>query len=66
MRLVFDAAPGPAVVVGILDLGDRFRLVLNEIDVVPPDEALPRLPVVRRSSASCTQLSRWPRVRISK
>jgi L-arabinose isomerase len=47
VRLVFDAAPGPAVVVGILDLGDRFRLVLNEIDVVPPDEPLPRLPVAR-------------------
>jgi L-arabinose isomerase len=47
VRLVFDAAPGPAVVVGILDLGDRFRLVLNEIDVVPPDEPLPKLPVAR-------------------
>jgi L-arabinose isomerase len=47
VRLVFTAAPGPAVVVGILDLGDRFRLVLNEIDVVPPDEELPRLPVAR-------------------
>jgi len=47
VRLVFDAAPGPAVVVGILDLGPRFRLVLDEIDVVPPDEALPGLPVAR-------------------
>ena len=47
VRLVFDAAPGPAVVVGITDVGDRFRLVLNEIDVVPPDEPLPRLPVAR-------------------
>lgn len=44
-RLVFSAAPGPAVVVGMSDLGDRFRLVANEIDVVPPDEPLPRLPV---------------------
>ena len=47
VRLVFDAAPGPATVVGICDLGDRFRLVLNEVDVVPPDEPLPRLPVAR-------------------
>jgi L-arabinose isomerase len=47
VRLVFTAAPGPAVVVGLLDLGDRFRLVLNEIDVVEPDEDLPRLPVAR-------------------
>jgi L-arabinose isomerase len=45
VRLRFTAAPGPGVVVGISDLGDRFRLTLNEIDVVEPDEALPRLPV---------------------
>ncbi len=47
VRLVFDAAPGPAVVVGLADLGDRFRLVANEIDVVAPDQPLPRLPVAR-------------------
>ncbi len=47
VRLVFDAATGPATVVGICDLGDRFRLVLNEVDVVDPDEPLPKLPVAR-------------------
>jgi L-arabinose isomerase len=47
VRLVFDAATGPATVVGICDLGDRFRLVLNEVEVVEPDEPLPRLPVAR-------------------
>jgi L-arabinose isomerase len=47
VRLVFDAAPGPATVVGLADLGDRFRLVANEIDVVNPPEPLPRLPVAR-------------------
>ena len=47
VRLVFDAAPGPGVVLGLADLGDRFRLVANEIEVVPPDEPLPRLPVAR-------------------
>ncbi len=47
VRLVFDAAPGPAVVVGITDIGDRFRLVANEITVVPPDEPLTNLPVAR-------------------
>jgi L-arabinose isomerase len=47
VRLVFDATPGPGVVLGLADLGDRFRLVANEIDVVPPDEPLPRLPVAR-------------------
>ncbi|WP_433019308.1 L-arabinose isomerase [Kribbella sp. CA-294648] len=47
VRMVFDAAPGPAVVVGLADLGERFRLVANEIDVVAPAEPLPKLPVAR-------------------
>src|SRR5690606_1434051 len=47
VRLVFDAEPGPAVVVGLAALGDRFRLVANEVDVVPPPHPLPRLPVAR-------------------
>jgi L-arabinose isomerase len=47
VRMVFDAAPGPAVVVGLADLGDRFRLVANEIDTVAPPEPLPELPVAR-------------------
>jgi L-arabinose isomerase len=47
VRLVFDAAPGPAVVVSLVDLGDRFRLVANEIDVVAPPQELPKLPVAR-------------------
>ena len=47
VRLVFTAAPGPAVVVGFLDLGNRFRFVANEVEVVPPEEELPRLPVAR-------------------
>ncbi|GAA1185191.1 L-arabinose isomerase [Kitasatospora gansuensis] len=47
VRLVFDAEPGPAVVVGLADMGDRFRLVANEIDVVEPAAPLPSLPVAR-------------------
>jgi L-arabinose isomerase len=47
VRLVFTAATGPALLIALLDLGDRFRLIVNEIDVVEPDEALPRLPVAR-------------------
>ena len=46
-RLVFNAAPGPAVLVGLLDLGERFRLVLSEVELVQPPEDLPRLPVAR-------------------
>ena len=45
VRLRFTAAPGPAVVVGINDMGDRFRLTLNEVAVVEPDAPLPNLPV---------------------
>jgi L-arabinose isomerase len=47
VRLVFDADPGPGFVVGILDLGDRFRLVANTIEIVAPVEPLPKLPVAR-------------------
>jgi L-arabinose isomerase len=47
VRMVFTAAPGAGVVVGMADVGSRFRLVANEIEVVEPDEPLPRLPVAR-------------------
>ena len=47
VRLVFDGAPGPAVILGIADVGDRFRLVGNDVEVVEPDAPLPRLPVAR-------------------
>src|SRR5690606_6299056 len=47
VRLVFDAEPGPAIVAGLADLGDRFRLVANEIDIVEPLAPLPKLPVAR-------------------
>ncbi|HST84018.1 MAG TPA: L-arabinose isomerase [Kineosporiaceae bacterium] len=47
VRLVFDAAPGPAVILGIADIGERFRLIGNEVEVVAPDEPLPKLPVAR-------------------
>jgi L-arabinose isomerase len=47
VRLVFDAAAGPAVVLGLVDVGDRFRLIANEVDIVAPDAPLPRLPVAR-------------------
>ena len=47
VRLVFDARPGKGFVVGLLDLGDRFRLVANDIEIVPPDAPLPKLPIAR-------------------
>jgi L-arabinose isomerase len=47
VRLVFDASPGGAVILGIADMGERFRLVANEVEVVEPDHPLPNLPVAR-------------------
>ncbi len=47
VRMVFDAAPGEAVTIGIADMGDRFRFVANQVEVVAPQEALPKLPVAR-------------------
>jgi L-arabinose isomerase len=47
VRLVFTAAQGPAVVAGLLDMGDRFRLVANRIELIAPPEDLPKLPVAR-------------------
>jgi len=47
VRMVFDADPGPAVVVSLADMRDRFRLTANVVDVVTPRAALPNLPVAR-------------------
>ena len=47
VRLVFDTPPGPALNASIIDLGDRFRMLVNTVEVVHPDEPLPRLPVAR-------------------
>jgi L-arabinose isomerase len=46
-RLVFLAAPGPALNAAVIDLGNRFRLVVNAVDSVAPDAPLPKLPVAR-------------------
>ncbi|HJZ95110.1 MAG TPA: hypothetical protein VKE70_01305, partial [Candidatus Solibacter sp.] len=47
VRLVFTAPAGPAVNASMIQVGNRFRMIVNEIDVVRPDRALPRLPVAR-------------------
>jgi len=46
-RLVFDARPGPAMNVSIVDMGNRLRMIVNTVDVVEPAAAMPRLPVAR-------------------
>ena len=45
--MVFTADPAAGRVVCLVDLGDRFRLVSNEVTIVEPTEDLPQLPVAR-------------------
>ncbi len=47
IRLVFDTPAGPATNVSVVDMGDRFRMIVNVVDVVNPAEPLPKLPVAR-------------------
>lgn len=47
VRMVFDAAPGEGVIMGMCDLGDRYRWVSNELTVVEPPEPMPNLPIAR-------------------
>ncbi|WP_439557281.1 L-arabinose isomerase [Dyadobacter sp.] len=47
VRLVFNAPAGPALNVSLIDLGNRFRILVNEVDAVEVSEALPKLPVAR-------------------
>jgi L-arabinose isomerase len=46
VRLVFDAPAGPALNASLVDLGNRFRLIVNEVDAVKTPK-LPKLPVAR-------------------
>jgi L-arabinose isomerase len=46
-RLVFNVPSGPGVNASIIDMGNRFRMLVNTIQVGPPDADLPRLPVAR-------------------
>ena len=47
VRLIFDANTGPAIGAAMMDMGQRFRIVANAVDVVPIEAPLPRLPVAR-------------------
>ncbi len=46
-RLVFTAKSGPAINATLIDLGTRFRMLVNGLDVVAPEHAMPHLPVAR-------------------
>ena len=47
VRLVFDTPSGRGLNASLIDMGNRFRLLLNEVEVVAPPKPLPRLPVAR-------------------
>jgi L-arabinose isomerase len=46
-RLIFSAATGPALNISPIDLGTRFRILVNEVDTVAPPEDMPKLPVAK-------------------
>jgi L-arabinose isomerase len=46
-RLVFGTPAGAALNASLMDFGNRFRLLVNEVDVVKPEHAMPRLPVAQ-------------------
>ncbi len=46
-RLVFGVPDGPGVNASIIDMGNRFRMIVNPVDVVSPDADFPKLPVAR-------------------
>ena len=47
VRLVFNVAGGPALNASVVDMGNRFRLLVNEVEAVAPKHDLPKLPVAR-------------------
>lgn len=44
-RLVFTSKTGPAVATSLIDLGDRFRLIINDVDCKKVEKPMPKLPV---------------------
>ncbi|MCE5328497.1 MAG: L-arabinose isomerase [Planctomycetaceae bacterium] len=46
-RLIFNVPAGPAINATVIDMGNRFRMIVNEVDAVAPEHDLPNLPVAR-------------------
>ncbi len=46
-RMVFDAASGSALNASLIDIGNRFRLIINEVEAIDPQHPMPKLPVSR-------------------
>lgn len=47
VRLVFNSPAGDAINASLVDMGNRFRLIVNEVEAVEPEDKLPNLPVAR-------------------
>ena len=47
VRLVFNVAGGNAINVSMVDMGNRFRFLINEVQAIEPKHDLPKLPVAR-------------------
>ena len=47
VRLVFNSPAGAAINATWVDMGNRFRLIVNEVEAVAPEQELPKLPVAR-------------------
>ena len=46
-RLVFNVPSGAAINATVVDMGNRFRIIVNEVNAVAPKHDLPKLPVAR-------------------
>ncbi|MDR2936684.1 MAG: L-arabinose isomerase [Rikenellaceae bacterium] len=46
-RLVFNTPPGPGVAATVVDMGNRFRMIVNEVEVISTESPLPKLPVAQ-------------------
>jgi len=47
VRAIFNVPAGSAINCSVMDMGDRFRMLANQVEVVEPEEDLPNLPVAR-------------------
>ena len=46
-RLVFNTPAGPGLNASLIDMGNRFRLLVNEVDTIAPEQPMPKLPVAQ-------------------
>lgn len=44
-RLVFTSKTGPAIATSLVDLGNRFRLIINDVECKKTEKPMPKLPV---------------------